>query len=86
MVINNKFKVGQRVFVAYKYQGEVSVYDDYIAEISIDNNGITYWLEHSAIDKVESELIDYNNTDELITKIKRLLKELEEEGEESYES
>ena len=86
MVINNKFEIGQRVFVAYKYQGEVSVYDDYITEISVNNNGITYWLEYSTIDRVESELIDYNNTDELITRIKRLLKELEEEGEESYES
>lgn len=86
MVINNKFEIGQRVFVAYKYQGEVSVYDDYITEISVNNNGITYWLEYSTIDRVEAELIDYNNTDELITRIKRLLKELEEEGEESYES
>lgn len=86
MVINNKFEIGQRVFIVYKYQGEVSVYDDYIAEISINNNGINYWLEYATTDRVESDLVDYNDTDALVTKIKKLLEELEEEGEESHES
>ena len=79
MKINTKYEIGQRVWVFYKNQGEASVYDDYIDEICVNNQKqIYYILKNACIDRVEEEIVLYEDKETLVEKIKGILKESEE--------
>ena len=76
MTIKTKYEIGQRVWVVYEHQGEVCVYDDYIDEICIGENGLYYMLKEACIDRAEEDIVLYEKTDKLIEKIKQIMKEI----------
>ena len=79
MQIKSKYEIGQRIWVVYENQGEVSVYDDYIDEICVNNEKqIYYILKNACIDREEKDIILYEDTNRLVEKIKEILKESEE--------
>lgn len=76
MVIQTKYEIGQRVWVVYEHQGEVCVYDDYIDEICIGENGLYYMLKEACIDRAEEDIVLYEDTDKLVAKIKQTMQEI----------
>lgn len=77
MQIKSKYEIGQRIWVVYENQGEVSVYDDYIDEICVNNKKIYYILKNTCIDEEEKDIVLYEDTETLVQKIKEIL---EKEG------
>ena len=74
MQIKSKFGIGQRIWVVYENKGEVSVYDDYIDEICVNNEKqIYYILKNACIDREEKDIILYEETETLVKKIKEIL-------------
>lgn len=71
MKIETKFNIGERVWVVYEYNGELSVYSDVVDGFSIDNKGdLTVYLKDSDyFERNESDLILYDDTEALIEKI-----------------
>lgn len=71
MKIETKFNIGDKVWVVYEYNGELSVYSDVIDGFSIDNKGdLTVYLKDSDyFERNESDLILYDDTEALIEKI-----------------
>lgn len=82
MVIQTKYEIGQRVWVVYEHQGEVCVYDDYIDEICIGENGLYYMLKEACIDRAEEDIVLYEDTDKLVEKIKQIMQEIREKESE----
>lgn len=78
MKIETKYNIGDHVWVVGENRGEVYLYDAYIVEISVNGeNEITYYLKDICDDLSEDEIILYDETDLLIERIKKLLKESE---------
>lgn len=77
MKIETKYSIGDRVWVVYENQGEVSVYDTIVEEI-VFNNKETYYYGKEAIDIYEPNMIPYNDSDELYNKIIDLMNEIHE--------
>lgn len=48
MNIETKYKIGEKVWVVYKSNGEVSVYSDIIESYTISEDGVTVWLKDSS--------------------------------------
>lgn len=82
MIIKSKYEIGQRVWVVYENRGEACVYDDYIDEIFVNNEGINYMLREACIDGKEENIIPYEDTDKLVEKIKQIMQEIKNEEEE----
>ena len=82
MTIQTKYEIGQRVWVVYEHQGEVCVYDDYIDEICIGENGLYYMLKEAWIDRAEEDIVLYEDTDKLVEKIKQIMQEIREKESE----
>lgn len=78
MEIKTKYEIGQRIWVVYENRGEVSVYDDYIDEICVNENGMYYMLREACIDRAEQDIVLYEDTDKLIEKIKQVMQEIRE--------
>lgn len=76
MTIKTKYEIGQRVWIVYENKGEVCVYDDYIDEICIGENGLYYMLKEAYIDSKEEDIVLYEDTDKLIEKIKQTMEEI----------
>lgn len=76
MFIQTKYEIGQRVWVVYENRGEVCVYDDYIDEICMGENGLYYILKEACIDRNENNIILYEETDKLVEKIKQIMREI----------
>lgn len=84
MTIQTKYEIGQRVWIVYENRGEVCVYDDYIDEICIGENGLYYMLKEACIDRAEEDIVLYENTDKLVEKIKQIMQEIrKKESEEN---
>ena len=84
MIISTKYELGQKVWIVYKNKGEVCVYDDYIEEICINNDGLYYMLKEDCIDIAEKDIVLYEETDKLVEKIKQTMKDVrEKESEEN---
>ncbi len=79
MKIETKFELGEKVWVVYQNNGEVSIYDDKISEICVDEDGIYYILKEACIDVREEEIIAYKDKEKLANKIEELMKEIREE-------
>ena len=77
MKIETKYNIGDRVWVVYEARGEVSVYDTIIEEI-VHNKTETYYFGKEAIDIHETNMIPYNDSDELYNKIIDLMNEIHE--------
>lgn len=76
MTIKTKYEIGQRVWIVYENKGEACVYDDYIDEICIGENGLYYMLKEACIDGKEEDIILYEDTDKLVEKIKQIMQEI----------
>ena len=76
MTIQTKYEIGQKVWIVYENRGEVCVYDDYIDEICINENGMYYMLKEACTDVVERNVILYEDTDKLVEKIKQVMEEI----------
>lgn len=74
MIIKSKYEIGQRVWVVYenKKEKEVCVYDDFIEQISVNEDGINYLLDKACEYVKEDEVILYEKTDKLVEKIKQI--------------
>ena len=78
MEIKTKYEIGQRVWIVYANKGEACVYDDYIEEIFVNDEGINYMLREACIDGKEENIIPYEDTDKLVEKIKQIMQEIRE--------
>lgn len=78
MTIKTKYEIGQRVWIVYENKGEACVYDDYIEEICIGENGLYYMLKEACIDGKEEDIILYEDTDKLLEKIKQIMEDIRE--------
>lgn len=78
MKIQTKYEIGDKVWIVYENRGEVCVYDDYIDEICIGENGLYYMLKEACIDRAEEDIVLYENTDKLVEKIKQIMQEIRE--------
>lgn len=76
MTIKTKYEIGQRVWIIYENQGEACVYDDYIDEIFVNDEGINYMLREACIDGKEENIIPYEDTDKLVEKIKQIMEDI----------
>ena len=83
MVIQTKYEIGQRVWIAYENKGEVCVYDDYIDEICVNEYGLYYMLKESSIDAIEKNIVLYEDTDKLVEKIKQIMQEIRKKESEN---
>ena len=78
MKIQTKYEIGDKVWIIYENKGEACVYDDYIEEICVGENGLYYMLKEACIDRNENDIILYEDTDKLVEKIKRIMQEIRE--------
>lgn len=76
MTIKTKYEIGQRVWIIYENQGEACIYDDYIDEICIGENGLYYMVKEACIDRAEEDIVSYDDTDKLVEKIKQTMQEI----------
>lgn len=84
MKIQTKYEIGDRVWIIYENRGEACVYDDYIDEICIGENGLYYMVKEACIDRAEEDIVLYEDTDKLVEKIKQIMEEIrEKESEEN---
>ena len=65
MVIQTKYKLGDRVWIVYENRGEVCVYDDYIDEIYVNENGVYYMLKEACIDHTEKDIVLYDDAEKI---------------------
>lgn len=73
MKIETKYDIGQHIWVVYKYREEISVYDDYIVEITVGKDCVEYLSENCDASYKEDEIIVYEDANKLVEKIKELL-------------
>lgn len=78
MTIKIKYEIGQRVWIIYENKGEACIYDDYIDEICIGENGLYYMVKEACIDRAEEDIVLYEDTDKLVEKIKQIMQEIRE--------
>ena len=78
MTIKIKYEIGQRVWIIYENQGEACIYDDYIDEICMGENGLYYMVKEACIDRAEEDIVLYEDTDKLVEKIKQIMQEIRE--------
>lgn len=76
MFIQTKYEIGQKVWIVYENRGEACVYDDYIDEIFVNDEGINYMLREACIDGKEENIIPYEDTDKLVEKIKQIMEDI----------
>ena len=73
MTINTKYSIGQKVWIVIKntQHKEVEIFSDVIDGVIIsENNTIKYYLSDICDDVLEENIIDYEDTEELMKKIK----------------
>ena len=80
MVIKTKYEIGQHVWIVYENQGEACVYDDYIGWITYEDY-LLYTTKQSCADIKEEEIINFEDTDKLVDRIKQLMQEIKEKEE-----
>lgn len=76
MKIQTKYEIGDKVWIVYENRGEACVYDDYIDEIFVNDEGINYMLREACIDEKEENIIPYEDTDKLVEKIKQIMEDI----------
>lgn len=76
MKIQTKYEIGDKVWIVYENRGEACIYDDYIDEICIGENGLYYMVKEACIDRAEEDIVLYEDTDKLVEKIKQIMKEI----------
>lgn len=82
MKIETKYGIGQRIWIVYEHQGEVHIYDDFIASVGWED--YLYYMTKEACEEVkEKEIVLYEDTEKLVNKIKECMEKIrEKEGKE----
>jgi len=75
MKIETKFNVGDRVWVVYEYQKEVSVYDTVIEEVCY-NGTETYYFGKEGVDIYEKWMVAYDDKNGLTELIEKTMNEI----------
>ena len=83
MEIKTKYEIGQKIWIVYKNKGEVNLYCEPIINIVIDENGFYYCTDNHYDEIKEEDIILENDKDKLFERIKHLMKEIDEEGEDA---
>lgn len=81
MKIQTKYEIGDKVWVVYANRGEACVFDDYISEIYINENGLFYMLKKDCVDHKEEDIILYEDEETLVSKIKQIMREVTKKKE-----
>ena len=79
MLIETKYEIGQKIWIAYKNKGEVCLYCEAIEEIAFEKEGFFYMTEHSFDEIQEKDVILENDKDKLFEAIQKIMKEIDEE-------
>lgn len=78
MEIKTKYDIGQRIWIVYKADGEISMYIDTIAEISYSENlGVVYFPDICQEELKENEIILEEDIDKLLKEILKLQREID---------
>lgn len=80
MKIETKYDIGQRFWVIYKEHDHVAIYDTEIQYIDFCKDGIRY-VDKEYNDHEESEIVLYEDTEQMAERIKEILDEIEQEEE-----
>lgn len=86
MIFESKFNLGQHIWVVLENNGDLIVYDDYIVEITVDKNGITYATESDMLIIKENDVIKYEDSHRLHQVITEKMKEIREKEESEGEA
>ena len=82
MTIKTKYEIGQHIWIVYEYNGEVHVYDDYIASILIDENQkLLYCAKCEYEEFEEKDIILYEELDKMAEKVKEVMQKIKEKEE-----
>ena len=77
MKIETKYEIGTHIWVVYKNNEEVNVYDDYIINILINGDKeLVYSTKETYEELSEDEIILFEDTKSLVSKIKKLMEEI----------
>lgn len=79
MFIQTKYDIGQRIWIVYKHQGEVQVYCEPILEIVFKKDSFFYTTNSYYDEIAEEDIILEDDKDKLYEKIRKMMKEIEEE-------
>lgn len=74
MKIESKYEINDHIWILEIVNKEISLFDDYITEITYDGNNISYWCEMASDSVQENEIIKYDDKDGLYEKIIELTK------------
>ena len=78
MELKTKYEIGHHVWVVDECRKEVCVYDDYIAWIMYDEDGLNYGLKESCNSMEEEDIILFGEEEALVNRIKKVMKEIRE--------
>lgn len=81
MKVETEYNIGDKVWVVYEYNKEVSVYSDTIDSIMVTEEGIKIWLKDCCdCDMTEDNIVLYEDTEALVDKIIELDNKINAKG------
>lgn len=78
MNVKTKFKIGDEVYVVMEYDRGALVSKDAILEITIDEEGVRYYLDNREDDVYESQVFALDDENGVLNEIKSILKDSDE--------
>lgn len=69
MKLETKYAVGQRFWIVYEHDGEITCYLDTIEEIAFSSRGVVYLSTYNQDETLEKDIILENDIDRLMSKI-----------------
>ena len=78
MDVKTKFKIGDEVYVVMEYDRDALVSKDTILEITINEDGISYYLENHEEYVYESQVFALDDKDGVLNEIKSILEDSDE--------
>lgn len=85
MNIKTKYNIGDRVWIVYEHQGEVSLYDTIIKEACFNDEGL-YYMTEEYNDYKEERIIPYNEKEKLLERIETIMNDIHRKEKEKDES
>lgn len=80
MKIETKYEIGDHIWVVYKHEGEVQVYDDRIVNILInEDKELIYSPKEGYEEFYEDDIILYDDLIGLGNRVKKLMNEIRED-------
>lgn len=84
MNIKTKYNIGDRVWIVYESDGEVSVYDTTIKEACFNDEGL-YYMTEEYNDYKEERIIPYNEKEKLLERIETIMNDIHRREKEKDE-